>query len=125
MGIKKIYFYLYFSFYKLISITNKLSPEWASVVAISVFDTLYLLSFIAFLNSYFNSHISYSRKLFLILMILIFFGNYFLFLKKDTYKEIDKMFNWQNPLTKGFCFILISLYIYISISLFNNAPVLH
>ena len=114
-----LYDYLFYKFYKIISIgTNKDVAEWISVILISLLEYFNISIVLVYFDMYFESKGAALLSLFILMII-----NYFIFLYKSRYLQIINRFSNESLLSKYFSLILVLGYIYLSIWLIFNTTI--
>lgn len=108
-----IYDYL---FYRISGVLNKKhNNEWGVMYALSFLIYVNLIEFYVAAFSISSKNFNHGYKVGIIIIgILIFIGNYFIFLHKDRYKKIENKYRNEPVRKKKIRGILIGLYIVIT-----------
>lgn len=108
-----IYYYL---FYRISAVLNKKhNNEWGVMYALSFLIYVNLIEFYVAIFNISSRNFNHGYKVGIIVIgILLFVGNYFIFLHKDRYKKIESKFRNEPVRKKKIRGVLIIVYIVIT-----------
>jgi hypothetical protein len=113
-----IYYYTYFKLYKFVEKTNRDVAEWASMIFFSEllwFNIFTILYYLDLLQSDFIKHHAYVSVL---VMVLLFIINYFVFINNRRYRKIIKLYSSESKNKNVIGIVLVIIYSIVSIYLF-------
>ena len=118
MVIMNIYYYLFYKIYRFTQRLGNYDVAFSAMLGFSFLlfldiNTIYISVF-PVTNINFNNHY---RTPLIILYIIVFIINYFLFIYKKRYKEIEKQFKNESTKNKRIGSIIVIVYVIISLSL--------
>jgi len=113
-----IYYYTYFKLYKLVEKTNREVVEWASMIFFSELLWFNIITILYYLNFLQSDFIKHHAKVVVLLMVLLFLINYFIFINKHRYQKIIKLYSGESRNRKVIGIVLVITYSIVSIYLF-------
>lgn len=118
MVIMNIYYYLFYKIYRFTQRLGNYDVAFSAMLGFSFLlfldiNTIYISVF-PVTNINFNNHY---RTPLIILYIIVFIINYFLFIYKKRYKEIEKQFKNESTKNKRIGSIIVIVYVIISLLL--------